>query len=597
MRRLFHAVLGIVIGLAGVGAASASGTAAPGAAPAPGLAGTWEGTLSVPGRTLKVVFHIHAAAAGGFAATMDSPDQGAHGIPVDSVTLAGGTVRLEVKTVRGFFEGRLTGSSTLAGTWHQPGGSLPLTLQRRATAPAAPPPPGDPKPVLGTWEGTLEVPGGALRVVFHIATKPDGSTSATMDSPDQNARGITVTSVTVQGDAVTFEVPAVGGRYTGMLKGPGLLEGTWSQAGARFPLDLKRTGDAAPVRRPQEPTAPLPYLSRDVEVPNTGAGLTLAGTLTTPPSGGPFPAVVLITGSGPQDRDETVFGHKPFLVLADALTRRGIAVLRVDDRGTGASTGTFAGATDDDFVGDALAGVAFLKGRAGIDPRAIGLIGHSEGGIVAPKAAARSGDVAFIVLLEAPGVPLRRIIEEQSTLILQAGGADAAAVAKAAETQRRCFAALDRNPDDAKARAAIVEVLRSDAPDRGSMSDEQTQALDAAFAREAAQMTSPWMRGLLDYDPATALERVHCPVLAVGGAKDLQVPAEENLGAIAAALRAGGNHDVTIRTLPGLNHLLQPASTGAPSEYAGIETTIAPEALQLIGDWVLAHSPEPAPRP
>lgn len=586
-----------VLALAGFigfgGPAYASGGPPPGTGrlDAAGLAGVWEGTLNVAGRTLRVVFDVQRRGEDAWKATMDSPDQGAHGIPVDRVTLENGVVRFEVGTVRGFFEGRLADGSTLEGTWHQPAGALPLTLRRDAGASATPPPTGGLKPVLGTWEGTLRVSGAALRIVFHIAEDAGGAVSATMDSPDQGARGIPVAGVRVEGDRVTIEVPTVGGSFTGTVKRPGTMAGTWEQSGLRLPLDLERTGGAKPVSRPQEPSRPLPYRAEEVTVPEPAAGLALAGTLTLPPGRGPFPAAVLISGSGPQDRDETVFGHRPFLVLADALTRRGIAVLRMDDRGVGRSTGTFAGATDDDFVGDTLAGVAYLAARPDIDHRAIGLIGHSEGGLVAPKAAARSRDVAFVVLLEAPGVPLRRVLAEQSALILRAGGAGEEAVAAAAETQKRCFAVLDREQDPAKARAAIVEVLWSGVPGRDTLSSDERKAMQTAFAGEAARLTSPWLRDLLDYDPATALARVRCPVLAVGGGKDLQVPAKENLAAIAAALKSGGNRDVTVEELPGLNHLLQPAGTGAPSEYATIETTIAPEALRLIGDWVLAHVP------
>src|SRR5690606_39165539 len=245
--------------------------------------------------------------------------------------------------------------------------SLPAHAQAPTRAPAT---------VVGDWLGTLEVPGARLRIVFHIV-EDEGGLTATMDSPDQGAFGIETGAVVLAGDSLTIEVPAAFGRYTGEVRGD-TITGTWSQGGASLPLVLARTEGVEAPRRPQHPEPPFPYDAVDVTIPTDEPGVTLAGTLTKPHGDGPFPAVVLISGSGPQDRDETVSGHKPFLVIADALTRRGVAVLRYDDRGFGGSTGNFATATTADFANDALAAVRFLVGRDDIDPARIGLIGHSE---------------------------------------------------------------------------------------------------------------------------------------------------------------------------------------------------------------------------
>jgi hypothetical protein len=589
LRKTFIATLTVALLAAGLRAAPGPATE-PKPAERPSIEGTWQGTLTLPGRSLRLAFRIHRQAGGGYGAVMDSLDQGLDGIPVDKVTFQQGKVRMDLKALDGFYQGDLKGTATMEGTWHQHGHALPLALKRTSTnyelekkSDSI-----DVSPVLGTWEGKMVLPEGSLRILFHISRKQDGSILATMDSPDQSAVGIPVSKVTVKGKAVTFEVSMAGGTYTGTLQKPGTLTGTWEQSGLKFHLALKRTGKAVAVNRPQEPKPPFPYRSENVTFPNKKAGITLAGTLTLPKTGGPFPAVLLISGSGPENRNEEVFGHKPFLVWADYLTRRGIAVLRVDDRGTAHSTGDFATATDDDFVDDALAGVAFLKTQKDIDPREIGLMGHSEGGIIAPKAAVRSKDVAFIVILEGPGLPFRQILKAQSALILKANGASDAKIKEAIGQQDRLFKILGQHKNADEAKKAVESYLRSQVPDWDKKTEKQRDVLKAVIDRKADSLTSPWLRGLLDYDPKTTLEKVTCPVLAVGGSKDLQVPAKENLAAIAGALKAGGNKDFTTKEFEGLNHLLQPAKTGSPSEYSTIETTVSPKALKFVGDWILA---------
>ncbi|HEX6940993.1 MAG TPA: alpha/beta hydrolase [Longimicrobiales bacterium] len=459
----------------------------------------------------------------------------------------------------------------------------------RAQTPDAPARGAPAASVAGDWMGTLEVPGGRLRIVFHITAGADGL-AATLDSPDQGAYGIATGAVVLDGDSLTIAVPAIMGRYAGVLRGD-TIAGTWSQGPASLPLALARAdGAATGPNRPQHPEPPYPYDAIDVSFANEEAGITLAGTLTRPKGDGPFPAVVLISGSGPQDRDETIFAHKPFLVLADYLTRRGIAVLRYDDRGIGGSTGDFAAATTADFASDARAAVRFLRARDDIDAERIGLLGHSEGGVVAPIAANGSDDVAFVVLLAAPGIPLDELIPIQAERIARAASAEDSVISRMRAGNERLFAILRETPEPEAAaerlRAALRAMVDSLPPAERAAMGGSEQAIEAAITQQVAALTSPWMRFLVGYDPTNDLRRLNIPVLALNGELDLQVPPDVNLPPIERALREGGNPDAEVHVLPGLNHLFQPARTGAPTEYGTIETTIAPEALERIGDWI-----------
>ena len=457
-----------------------------------------------------------------------------------------------------------------------------------ATAPAAAqePTPADSSDFAGNWIGTLDAGGAQLRLRF-VITEGDDGLGATVFSIDQGNVEIPVETVTTNGDTISLSMPMVGASYTGGLSTEeGRITGTFAQGGASFPLVLERApegeGEAAgPARRPQDPEEPYPYLAEDVTFANAGEGHTLAGTFTRPATGGPFPAVVLISGSGPQDRDEALMGHRPFLVLADHLTRRGIAVLRYDDRGVGKSTGDFASATTEDFATDALAGVAYLKSRDDVDPGAIGLAGHSEGGVIAPMAAVQSSDVSYIVLMAGTGVNGEQILYAQAELIARAAGATEAAIAENRERQRQIFEVLKTEDDPERAADRMGAILGG--PDRGGTESARDQIIEA----EVQRVNSPWFRFFLTYEPAEMLEQVTVPVLAINGEKDLQVPHEENLRAIEEALQRGGNTLYEIHALPDLNHLFQHAETGAPGEYQAIEETWSPEAMELIADWIL----------
>ena len=448
--------------------------------------------------------------------------------------------------------------------------------------------------IEGTWLGTLMLPSAELRIVFHVTPAEDGSLTATLDSPDQGATGIPVDAVTVAGDSVLFSVKAIGGLYEGILgEGGETLEGQWKQGGATLPLALERVEAVPEVVRPQEPERPYPYDDEEVFFDNPDAeGVRLAGTLTLPRSEGPHPAVILISGSGSQDRDESLMGHRPFLVLADHLTRQGIAVLRFDDRGTAASTGDFSTATTEDFASDVEAGVAFLRTRADIDPGRTGLVGHSEGGLVAPMVAVANPEaVAFLVLMAGPGLTGEEILYLQSGLIARASGASKEVIAQRRAQQEQLFAVLKEESDRKVAEERLRALVQASID---GMTEEERAALTSSELDEAAVIDqqirpylSPWFRYFLMYNPIPTLTEVQVPVLAINGEKDLQVPPKENLAAIEAALKRGGNEDVTTVELSGLNHLFQTAQTGSPAEYAQIEETMAPVALNTISDWIL----------
>jgi fermentation-respiration switch protein FrsA (DUF1100 family) len=552
------------------------------------LAGDWQGVLNAGGAQFRIAWHVTAAKDGSLTSTLDNIDQGIFGIKVKSLTLDGSHLTLTVDdeievsgqsiNVKGVFDGTIDKDVTeLKGTWTQTEPEqAPAELDLKHTPAQAAAKPAVPSDIDGIWLGTLDAGATKLRLVLKIANGPDGLT-ASLQSPDQSQQWLPANSATRSGDSLNFTIESLGVVYDGKIDaGLNSIDGTFTQGGRPLPLALKRVKDQAELetRHPQNPVKPYPYREEEVTYANKAAGNVLAGTLTIPPGKGPFPAVLLISGSGPNDRDETVFGHKPFLVLSDYLTRKGIVVLRADKRGIGKSTGDLAHATTADFATDAEAGVQYLKTRAEADPRRIGLIGHSEGGTVAPMVAAGDPGVRFIVLMAGPGVPGDQIIVEQGRLIEEAAGATKEKAAQDADKQRELFALVEKEKDG----AILDKELRANLAGR---------VPDAQIDMAIQQVTSPWMRYTLTYDPATALRKVACPVLALNGEKDLQVSAAQNLPAIKKALEEGGNKQIEIDELPGLNHLFQTAKTGSPTEYAQIEETISPVALDKVASWIL----------
>lgn len=426
--------------------------------------------------------------------------------------------------------------------------------------------------LTGRWEGALSVGGTSLGLTVRVERTP-GGVQAFLDVPAQNVRGLAVTDLSVDGGAVRFAVPLIQGRFEGAASPDSARwTGSWSQGGSAFPLILTRSeAEATPSApdRPQTPRPPFPYAARDVTFVQDG--LTLAGTLTIPAGTGPFPAVVLLTGSGPQDRDSTLFDHKPFAVWADALTRRGVAVLRYDDRGVGGSDRGPQTATSEDFAADAAAAVAFLASQAEIDPTRIGLMGHSEGGMVAPLAVQNGAPAAFVVMLAGQAVPGADVITEQAARIAEASGAGPDQVAEIRRMQGEVMAAVVRNKDDGPAAARAAEAVLIAA----GQTEAQARAATPAFA-------SNWYRWFAAHDPAPALRTLEVPVLAIYGAKDVQVPADQNSEALRRL-----DPEAEIVVLPGLNHLLQTATTGLPAEYAAITETVAPEAISTVVNWVV----------
>jgi len=431
----------------------------------------------------------------------------------------------------------------------------------------------------GDWAGALAAGGVTLRLVFHISGGPQGPTG-TVDSVDQGAVGRSLSAVRRDGPAVVFEVAAPRATFEGDLDALGqTLTGHWKQGAASLPLVLtRRAAGAAPVtlNRPQTPTKPYPYVEEEVAFDDLGGHARLAGALTLPPGPGPFPAAVLVAGSGPNTRDEPILGHRLFLVLADHLTRGGLAVLRYDKRGTGASTGDYARATTRDFADDVQAALAWLRARGDTDPARIGLIGHSEGGLIAPMVAAQDPKVAFVVMMAGPGVNGAAILDEQGRLITRAMGMSEAKITQSSALRDEAIAIVRAEKDPAAAAAKIRARLSAAARDQG-LTDQQIEA-------QIAVLNSEWFRFFFDYDPAPTLRQVRAPVLALIGAKDLQVSAAQNLPAIRAALAANPNAEVD--ELPSLNHLFQTAVTGGFGEYGAIEETIAPSALDLIAGWI-----------
>lgn len=438
--------------------------------------------------------------------------------------------------------------------------------------------------VVGHWEGHIEIPGQSLAVKVDLATD-NSDWSGTIDIPTQGAKGLTLSDILVEendeGVHVKFSIHGVPGNPTfdGKLQ-DGAISGKFSQGGAQFGFRLSREAVPSPAR-PQEPKPPFPYQIEEVTF-QSGA-VNLAGSLTVPQGDGPFPAVLLISGSGLQDRDETVFGHKPFWVIADHLSRAGIAVLRVDDPGIGKSTPHPKPPTTADFATDVEAGVAFLKqdNRMG----RVGLIGHSEGGLTAAIVASRSTDVGFVVLMAGPGVPGAELLQKQNERIFDAAGIAGERKQNLLTLLDRLFTTLTSDMAEDKQRRVVEEIVRKQLEINGVPPAQQDETQVQTLVE---QTVTPWMRYFLTFNPRPALEKIRVPVLAFNGELDVQVDAEQNLTAIAAALDRGGNRDVTVHRLPKHNHLFQRARTGLMNEYAAIEETISPEVLGLIRDWILS---------
>jgi pimeloyl-ACP methyl ester carboxylesterase len=469
--------------------------------------------------------------------------------------------------------------------------ALPVVLLLLAgcasTPTPPPPPPPPPAPVTptvesttGEWAGRIGVPGAPVEIGIRL-TAENGKLRGEIDIPAQAIKAMPLSDVLLEGRELSFRLPDMGGDawFRGTFETDGKsIPGAFTQFGQSFPLVL-RPGPAA--GRPQEPRPPFPYRAEDVKYP--GQGVDLAGTLTTPQGPGPFTAVLLLTGSGAQNRDEELFGHKPFLLLADILTRAGYAVLRVDDRGVGGSTGSLYDSNYDQLTGDAAAGVEFLRGRPEINRDRIGVLGHSEGGYLAPLVAQRT-PIAFAIMIAGPAATGEDVLVAQNQLLLEAAGAPPEVVSDQIAYVRTLVALL-RAEDYQRARSLAVRQLVSQAvglPPEQQPTPEQVEA-------QVAATVNPYYRSWAVHDPAPALQALRVPVLAVFGGADLQVSAGQNEPLMRSLLSQ--NPDTTVRTLLGLNHLMQPATSGGLDEYASIDTTIDPSALELVRSWLAQRFP------
>ena len=434
---------------------------------------------------------------------------------------------------------------------------------------------------IGDYLGTAQIGVTPLRMALHLAANPDGAWGGTIDSIDQGAFGIPIRNLTITQGVVRF------GNFEGMLNADGSeITGRLIQGGAALPIVFRKVARIEGLARPQHPREPYPYNEEEVEFDNKAAGVRLAGTLTWPKGTGPFAAAILLTGSGPQDRDSSMFGHKPFLVLADDLTRRGFAVLRMDDRGVGKSTGNVAQATFEDLAQDASLALEFLRSRKEIDPKAIGFIGHSEGGYVAPIVGAHA---AFVVLLAGPGVPGDELLYEQGQAVLRAVNAAPNVRERQNQLQHLLFAAVLSEKDQVKLEARLRTAVAEFKAAISTAELAATPGFDQQMEGEIRRMMVPELQSLVRHDPRPYLKALKCPVLAMIGTLDMQVPAKQNLPAIAASLAQSSSNDYAVVSLPNLNHMFQTARTGAIGEFATIEETIAPVALETLATWLKSH--------
>lgn len=439
--------------------------------------------------------------------------------------------------------------------------------------------------ILGDWNGLLDVGGMKLEIGFTF-TELDGKLNGHMDVPKQMASKLPLSKVEFSDGNLLLQLAMAGIEYTGTLQGKTIV-GTFKQAGQKYPLQLSPGKVTLKKRnRPQEPKAPFPYQIEEVSFLNPVEKNTLTGTLTLPEGKGPFPAAILISGSGQQNRDSEVFGHKPFWIIADYLTRNGIAVLRFDDRGVGGSEGELAQATSENFADDVRGGINLLLKRKDIHPKKIGLIGHSEGGMIAPIAASKSKEVSWMVLMAGLGTSGEQVLIDQTELISKASGMEDEMIQQTLSTNKSLYDVVKNasNPEEKREQLTLLLTETFDTnPETASLTDAQKNQLMNA---QLAMLESPWFAYFLKYNPEKFLTGFKKPVLVINGTLDLQVPYEANTGGIQQALEKGGNKQVTVKVFENMNHLFQYAETGNISEYEEIETTFEPEVLEVLSKWI-----------
>ena len=549
------------------------------------LEGDWSGVLQVGETELQLVLHLSKDTQGEWHAKLDSLNQAVYGMDASKVTREEDTLRFEIASVGAKFQGKIhPDHHSIRGLWEQGGAGLPLRFERRAAGAASR---GAAASAVsraeGTWQGAIEVTNMRMRLQMHLSHDDKGKLVASVDSLDQGIQGIPASGVAENNGELSFEIPAFQAEYHGRLStAKNEIAGEWAQNDTIEKLDFHRSEQPLELRRPQTPAKPYPYTVEEVSFPAADGKATLAATLTIPQGTGPFPAAVFVGGSGPTDRDETTAGHKPFLVLADLLARKGIAVLRYDKRGIARSTGNYDQATMDDFANDTQAALNYLKARKEVDPKRSGALGHGEGGILAAQLAVHNRDLGWLVLLAGPAATGERTLLRQSELIARTGGLPEEQIARSQQFDRLAYAAVreERTP-------TALEARLKDLIDKSGLSAAMPPA---ALKAQIRLMTTPWFRQYLDFNPVPVLEQIKCPVLALNGDRDLQVDADETVPVLRQAYEKSGNKDFTVMEIEGVNHLFQKAQSGSPALYGAIEETIAPEVLNAISGWLAKHT-------
>lgn len=555
--------------------------------PQSSVVGHWEGSIKIQGQELIIKVNFKSEPQG-LSATIDIPQQKAKDLPLKEVRYQPPTVHFELPAGPGLavFDGERSDSS-IAGKFTQAGiiGSFSLKKANESQTEVAEEALPKFKPIVGLWNGAIKAAGHSLGFAMTFKTK-NGELVSTIDIREQNGFGIPLNNVRFDSSKVHCELS--GGRgvavFDGELSGDS-VHGTFTQAGIAGTFHMVRGVAKEEVKLPEEP---VPYKQEEVVFYNDT--IKFAGTLTIPSSSGPHPAVVMITGSGPQNRDEELFGFKLFKVIADRFTRNGIAVLRYDDRGVGGSTGAESQPTSTDFAEDALAAIHFLQTRSDINPRQIGLCGHSEGGIVAPLAASQSKDVAFIICMAGTGVNGEKVILSQQEAIMRADSASDENIKKAHDESQSAFKLVSSGKDTSEIRAWLHASIEEDMKtmseaEQRSIADKE-EFLRATVEVQMKSLTSPWFKFFLTYDPLPALSKVKCPILALFGGRDLQVLADLNRNAMESALNKSGNKDYTFKVFPQANHLFLTANTGSTKEYTTLKKEFVPGFLDTMTSWV-----------
>ena len=457
--------------------------------------------------------------------------------------------------------------------------------------------------ITGTWQGSLDVQGNQIPIVFHIKKDSTDKWRASFDSPSQHAFSLPCSDVIIKNDSLILMMAILNGKYAGLLNtDKSQITGSWFQGAGSLPLTVKKTSDTATVKeekRPQTPRPPFPYHSEDVVYTNASQSIQYGGTLSYPKADSlnvsaefqSYPAVILITGSGQQDRDETLFDHKPFAVIADYLTRQGFVVLRVDDRGIGKTTGIFSEGTSMDFANDVEAGLDFLEKQPMVNKNKIGLIGHSEGGLIAPIVADKRKEIKFIILLAGPGIPIIDLMQQQTEAVSKSNGETAAKARADGQLMRIVWEEAVKNEDSVTTIHHIRTKIESwsktlDTATLAKYKSQDTSSINRQVIQAMTALNTKWYKYFISFNPQPYLEKLDCKVLALNGSKDVQVIAATNLKGIKQSLQKSKSPEYDVIEIPGLNHLFQTCIVCNPAEYIVLEESFSPRALDTMENWL-----------